>query len=160
MGFSQNQGLKHSLASCAAYARRFDHKTSWLWAIHTLNGQHIGNANAYLTAQHGVADIGLLIGDGSGNGYGQEAWEGVMEMLFIHIGVRKITGGCVRQHEKMKRIMIKASMQPDGERLGHVVLLGQIMDVIFYAQFKKNYKSRSDIRCVEYLAPVWGDDLE
>ena len=157
MTYSQNRGMKHSLSSCSAYARKFDHKTCWLWAIHTLKGQHIGNTNAYLNSQHNTADIGLLIGDCSGNGYGQEAWEGVMETLFSQIGVRKVTGGCVRQNEKMKRIMVKAEMLPDKERLGNITLLEEAMDLVFFAQFKENYKSRSDIQCINHTAPFWGD---
>lgn len=155
MQFSQNQGRIHDAESCKIYAKSFDHKTKWLWGIHTLNGDHIGNINAYLSPAHGVADIGLLVGKGQGLGYGAEAWQGAMDALFLYYGVRKVTGGCVREHTKMAKIMKKSGMKPDGSRAAHLLLGGKPRDIVFFAEFCSFYEPRDDVKHEECPSPDW-----
>lgn len=155
MQFSQNQGRKHDAESCRLYARDFDHETKWLWAIQTLNGDHIGNINAYLSPAHSVADIGLLVGKGQGQGFGSEAWQGVMDALFRFYGVRKVTGGCVREHANMTKIMKNSGMKPDGSRAEHLLLGGKPRDIVFFAQFCSIYEPQVNVEHREYPSPDW-----
>lgn len=158
MTFSQNAGRVHDRASCVAYAKSFDHQTRWLWAIHTYDGAHIGNINAYLTMPHSAADIGILIGVGGGKGYGQEAWEGVMQALMSHLDIRKVTGGCMRPHIKMQQLMKRAGMKPDGEGTVRVLLGGKRVEVVRFAQFRSSFTPRGDIACVTCAAPDWSGE--
>lgn len=157
MRFSQHGGRHHDPESCRAYARGFDHETRCLWAIleRGSGAAHIGNINAYLTPAHGLGDVGLLIGTGAGKGYGREAWQGVIQALFAHYGLRKVTGGCLATHEAMRAIMVRTGMVPDGRRKSHYLQDGEPVDILHMAIFAKGFNMARDVTVRQCPPPVW-----
>jgi [ribosomal protein S5]-alanine N-acetyltransferase len=156
MSFSQHGGRVHSKTSCRAYAASFDHTSRCLWAIETHDGTHIGNINAYITTDQGLADIGLLVGHGAGGqGYGLEAWQGTIAALFDHYKLRKVTGGCLAPHQAMRRIMDRSAMEADGTRHNHFVHNGTPVDVVHMAIFSQAFMMLPGIICTSVQAPKW-----
>lgn len=156
MKFSQQKSRVHTLASCRAYAQNFDHQTRCLWAIETTAGSHIGNINAYLTPEHQLADIGILIGSkAAGRGWGTQAWQGVMQCLFQSYGARKVTGGCLSTHEAMIAIMTRVGMMDDGRRTGHYLHEGEAIDVVHMGMFADKFTPAPRIAIDSAPVPDW-----
>jgi [ribosomal protein S5]-alanine N-acetyltransferase len=157
MRFSKHSGRMHTEASCRDYAANFDHVSCCLWAIEIYSGTHIGNVNAYITQDQGLADIGLLVGHGAGGqGYGLEAWQGALAALFEHYKLRKVTGGCLAPHHAMRRIMECSGMVPDGLRQNHFLHNDNPVDVIHMAIFSNQYVKAPTITLKSVPAPAWG----
>jgi len=117
------------------------------WAILEKDGDfgHVGNINAYLDVQNGVADMGILMGETRirGLGYGTEAWLGVCDFLFERKKVRKITAGTISVNCTMVRIMEKAGMVEDGIRRKHCMWEGLEVDVVHRALFREQWVKKS-----------------
>ncbi|MBV5336635.1 MAG: GNAT family N-acetyltransferase, partial [Deltaproteobacteria bacterium] len=86
------------MESSRSYLRSFKNSENLFLSI-CLKDNHrpIGTMTAYISKYHGTADIGLLIGDCGqwGKGFGLEAWSLLMQYLFDHYRLRKVTGGAV-----------------------------------------------------------------
>lgn len=138
--WSENRFRQHTLASCRDYVASFRGTSNMMFALVAKDGAigHFGNLNVYVDTRHGVADIGILIGERSvwGKGYGREAWQAVLERLLGQSGIRKATGGCVADNVAMVRIMKGCGMQEDGRRVRHYVYDGREVDLVYYASFK------------------------
>ncbi|MDY6793317.1 MAG: GNAT family protein [Thermodesulfobacteriota bacterium] len=140
MRFSEQRHKVHTYESCRAYLQTFQESTNTLWAIEEkLHGHgHIGNISAYIDLNNKIADIGILIGESyaQGQGYGYEAFKGVVEYLFKYTPTRKITAGTVSANIAMIEIMHKMKMKDDGVRRRHYLIDGNEVDVIYMALFK------------------------
>lgn len=141
--WSEQRYRKHTLESCRDYWRSFDgtpHIFAALIAKDATLG-HVGNMNVYFDERHGVADIGILLGERSvwGKGYGTEAWRAMMAYVFATTETRKITGGCVANNEAMVRIMRGCGMADDGRRTRQYVYDGLEVDVVYAAAFRGSW---------------------
>lgn len=143
--YSEQRYITHTLESCRTYWESFRGTPHHFWAIELLEGgnpeAHIGNINAYLDTRHGLADIGILIGDRGlwGKGYGTEAWLAVCDWLFKQAGVRKITAGTLACNRGMRTLMSRAGMIDDGQHSRHYIFEGEEVDVIYQAMFAKKW---------------------
>lgn len=136
--WSEQRHTRHTLESCRAYWRSFEGTPNLFYAIVARDQQlgHLGNLNVYVNTRHGVADIGIVVGERAawGNGYGREAWEAAMRYL-LSSGIRKVTGGCVADNKAMVKIMQSVGMREDGRRSRQYVYDGNEVDVVYYATF-------------------------
>jgi RimJ/RimL family protein N-acetyltransferase len=141
--FSEQRHKRHDLETCRAYWHSFQGGPHFFWAILERKGAggHIGNINACVDTPHGVADIGILIGQTSawGLGYGTEAWRGVCNFLFQEVNVRKVTAGTLSVNKGMIRIMEKLGMENDGRRKRHCLWEGIEVDVLYRAIFREQW---------------------
>lgn len=139
MRWSENRHRVHTLSSCRAYWESFASSPNMFFAIVAKDPMlgHVGNITVYVEPQHGLADIGILIGERSvwGKGYGREAWGVVQRALLEEPGIRKVTGGCVADNVGMVKIFEACGMIPDGRRVRHYVYDGREVDVVHYAVF-------------------------
>jgi [ribosomal protein S5]-alanine N-acetyltransferase len=137
--WSEQRFRTHTLASCRAYAASFEGTPNMLFALvaQDPNVGHLGNLNVYVDPRHGVADIGIMVGDRAawGQGYGREAWAAIMRALLDEPGIRKVTGGCVTNNVAMVKIMQTCGMMQDGRRLKQYVYDGQAVDAVYFAAF-------------------------
>jgi len=144
--FSEQRHRSHSLESCKAYWKSFDGSPHYFWAVVEKEGQpgHIGNMNAYVDRNNGVADVGILIGEKSvwGKGYGLEAWIAVCNYLFSHVQIRKITAGALSTNTRMVRLMNHAGMSQECRRIRQALFEGDYVDVVHYSLF--NDEQRMD----------------
>src|SRR5207244_1087643 len=101
--------------SCRAYWQSFAGTPHYFWAALADDLGHIGNLNAYVDLRHGVADVGILIGQSAaqGQGYATEAWLAACDFLLRERGLRKVTAGTIAPNQPMLRLMERAGMVPD-----------------------------------------------
>lgn len=134
--YSEQRHKSHTLESCAAFVASFNNSPSYLWAIvQKSDSTHIGNIHADIDPDNGIADVAILIGAHEiwGQGYGLEAWNGVLDWLKTQSNTRKIVAGCMRSNIAMHSIMVKSGMIDDGQRQKHYLLDGKPEDIIFCA---------------------------
>ncbi|HZP98272.1 MAG TPA: GNAT family N-acetyltransferase [Reyranella sp.] len=127
MRFSENRHRSHTRESCLNYLRSFEGSPNRFWAIFA-GAEHVGNITAHIDTRNGVADVGILIGEG-GKGYGLEAWTAVCWHLLAN-GVRKITAGTMAINKAMIRIMEKSGMEFEGSRHRQFLVNGEEVDMI------------------------------
>jgi RimJ/RimL family protein N-acetyltransferase len=134
MRFSNQRFRPHTMDSCRAYLDSFAGTNNLFMAIHH-EGTFVGTITAYRSAEHGTANIGLLIGAGAqGKGLGKDAWTTLLAHL-LATGTRKVTGGTLRVNLAMVRIMQGCGMQPDGVRVGQELVDGVAHDILHFAKF-------------------------
>ena len=142
--YSEQRFTRHSLETCATYARSFQGTPHFLWAIeaHTPPLGHIGNLNAFLDERNRTADLGILIGDKAawGQGFGREAWRMACAYLLRSTRVRKITAGTLANNTAMLAVMRATGMVEDGRRARQVLVDGVEVDVIHAALFREDYQ--------------------
>ena len=141
--FSEQRHLRHTLESCQRYWESFQDTPHYFWAAELREGGlgHIGNLNAYVDPVHGVADVGILLGETAahGQGYGTEAWLGVCDFLLRLGGIRKVSAGALANNLPMLAIMKKAGMIDDGRRIRHCLWNGEEVDVVHTALFRDDW---------------------
>ena len=137
--FSDQRFRRHTLETCREYWLSFGGSPNYFWAVELRSDghPHIGNINAYVDPAHGVADVGILIGDKScwGRGYGSEAWTAVVQWLINRAGLRKVTAGTLSYNTGMLAVMRQAGMVEDGCRVRHQLVDGKELDVVHMALF-------------------------
>ncbi|MDQ5977070.1 MAG: hypothetical protein QG602_42 [Verrucomicrobiota bacterium] len=137
--FSNQRFRKHTAESCAAYLASFQGTSNlFLSIVHQGYERPVGTMTAYISARHGTADLGILIGDRGcwGQGLGLDAWQTLMAHLFQHAGLRKITAGTLRPNVGMVRIMERAGMRLEGVRECQEIVEGVPVDALLYASFR------------------------
>jgi ribosomal-protein-alanine N-acetyltransferase len=136
--FSNQRFRTHTAESGATYLASFGGTSnSFLLLEQKSDGRPIGTATVYLSPQHGTADIGLMLGDRQcwGQGYGFEAWQGILEHLLDEPVIRKVTGGTARLNVAMIRIMERSGMKLEAVRRNHEIIEDQEVDILYYSIF-------------------------
>jgi RimJ/RimL family protein N-acetyltransferase len=144
--FSEQRHVAHTLESCRQYWQSFDGIADSFWAIVARNATlgHLGNISVHANRRHGVADLGILIGERSvwGQGYGTEAWRAMCDHLFTNGLTRKITAGTLATNVGMLEIMRKVGMVDDGRRIRQQVEGGAEVDVVHGALFREDWLAK------------------
>lgn len=144
--WSEQRHDQHTLESCRDYQESFRGTPDMSFAIVAKDPVlgHIGNLTVHVQESHGLADIGILLGERNawGRGYGGEAWGAVMRALLAEPGMRKVTGGCVAENLAMAMIMRRCGMLEDGRRVRHYVYDGREVDVVYFAAFAAPARQR------------------
>lgn len=139
--YSNQRFRRHSIASCLAYLRSFEGTANGYWSIRRLEDDlPLGTLTAYRAPQHGTADVGILLGERQvwGQGYGQEAWNLVLDALAREPGLRKLTCGTLANNGAMRRLAERAGMHVEGVRRAQEVVDGLPEDIVLYARFVKD----------------------
>lgn len=135
-----NQRLRsHSLQSCQAYQASFADSDNLFVGIHRKEDDLlVGTMTAYVSAYHGTADMGIMIGERAvwGQGYGQDAWNTLLEALLQSPGIRKVTAGTLACNLPMLRLMERSGMQFEGARKDQELIDGQPFDIRYFGRFR------------------------
>lgn len=121
MKYSEQRHRHHTVISQWEYIDSFIPPSEF--RIISAGGEMVGTITAHVDKHNKVADMGILIGDKQGQGYGTEAWTALMEHLF-GAGIRKIEAGCVDQNQAMIRVFEHSGMYREGCRMNHFILSG------------------------------------
>lgn len=135
--WSNQRFARHDRASCAAYLASFTGTANLFLSVRDAGDDRaVGTITAYRNLNHNSADMGILIGDRSawGRGYGQDAWNALLEWLLAE-GVRKISCGTLAVNKPMTRIAEQSGMSPDGVRRAQELVDGQAVDILHFARF-------------------------
>jgi len=134
--FSNQRFRTHDRASCKAYLASFDGSPNLFLAVRRLeDGAHIGTMSVYRSMQHGTADVGILVGDRGGGGYGQDAWDTLLDWLLARGDIRKVTAGTLACNMAMVRLMERSGMTLEGTRRAQEIVDGQPQDIVLYGRF-------------------------
>jgi [ribosomal protein S5]-alanine N-acetyltransferase len=137
--FSNQRFRTHTAETARSYIASFAGTVNLLLAIRLADsGRMIGTITAYLSQPHRTADMGLMIGERAcwGHGYGLEAWSSLMGHLLGPLGLRKVTGGCVRANVGMLTIMERSGMHLEAVRRRQEIVDGVEEDVLYFARFR------------------------
>lgn len=139
--FSNQRFRHHDEKSCLAYLQTFADSGNLFLAICLCDDERlIGTMTAYVSAQHGTADMGLLIGERGlwGQGFGLEGWNLLLGHLLRDRKLRKITAGTLRCNVGMTRIMERSGMRLEAVRSQQEMVDGEAQDVLYFAKFREN----------------------
>lgn len=139
--FSNQRFRRHDEKSCLDYLRSFGGSDNLFLAVRLANDKRlIGTMTAYVSSQHGTADMGLLVGERGlwGQGFGLEAWNLLLNYLLQVRRLRKITAGTLRCNVGMTRIMERSGMRMEAVRSHQELVDGEPQDVLHFAKFREN----------------------
>lgn len=139
--YSEQRHVRHTLASCRAYAESFQGTASFFWALQLKGAQprHIGNLAAYVDPHNRIAELAILIGETAegGRGLGTEAWRAALRHLLDGLGLRKVHAGTMAENAPMLRVFEKTGMAIECRRRRHYLLEGREIDLVFAAAFRR-----------------------
>lgn len=139
--FSDQRHRRHDFPSCKEYLLSFRDSSNELLAIIAKDSElgYIGTMSVYVEELHGIADLGIMIGERKawGLSYGAEAWSAVCDHLFTNTNIRKITAGTIETNIPMIKLMKKVGMVEDGRRKAQCLWEGKAVDVIHAALYRK-----------------------
>lgn len=134
-----NQRFKiHTHLSCKNYLQSFKDNRNHFFVIKSTDSlKAIGTMTAYISPEHGVADIGIMIGDESvwGKGYGQNAWDTLLHWFMEQKVLRKITAGTMGCNKGMIKIMERSGMELEAVRKDQELINSRAVDILYYAKF-------------------------
>ena len=136
--FSNQRFIEHNHENCRRYLDGFEGSPNLFLSVRRLQDDRpIGTMAAYIAPQHGTADLGILIGDPSawGQGYGQDAWGALAELLLRQPAMRKITCGTLACNQAMIRLAERSGMELEARRVAQELIDGQPVDVLYFARF-------------------------
>ncbi|MDC0276960.1 GNAT family N-acetyltransferase [bacterium] len=128
----------HTIASSQEYLKSFERTHNLFLSVKMRDtATYVGTMTAYISKHHRVADMGILIGNREfwGKGIGLDAWATLMQYLFNSIGLRKITGGTLRDNTGMVKIMERSGMHLEGIRRDQELVAGKPQDLLYFAKF-------------------------
>ena len=136
--YSNQRFLNHTHESCLDYLKGFSNTQNIYWAIEDKKTKELyGSITAYIQDNHGIADIGLMVGNKNawGRGIGFDSWMLMMDFLFKQRNIRKVTGGTLKTNTGMIRIMEKSIMIHEATRKDHELIDGKPVDILYFCKF-------------------------
>lgn len=137
--YSNQRFLKHDYESALSYLKSFENTNNLFLALRELEtGMMIGTMTVYQLLQHGIADVGIMIGNSQfrGRGLGVASWNSVMDFLLTELKVRKVTAGTIRSNKPMIGIMERTGMECEALLPEQQLLDGVPEDVFLYAKYR------------------------
>lgn len=114
-------------------------QSNLLFGIRSLSLQrHVGNIKlGPIDNRHGLAEIGLMIGDRQawGQGIGTDAIAAVTNLARTQLGLRKITAGCYGSNKGSSKAFLRAGFMVEAVRKDHFLLDGYTEDLVLLAKF-------------------------
>lgn len=140
--YLESRFFPYSQEKLAAYVADTNRDSSSVFfAIVLMAGdQHIGNIKlGPISWIHGIADIGLMIGEKTqwGHGYATEAIGLVKDYAFERLNLRKVTAGAYSVNEGSVRAFEKAGFVVEGVLKAHYFFGGDYVDRVCLAAWKQ-----------------------
>jgi ribosomal-protein-alanine N-acetyltransferase len=135
--FSNQRFLRHDRESCLRYLASFEGTANlFLSARRMSDDRPIGTMTAYVSRHHGTVDVGIMIGDKSvwGKGYGQGAWNTLLEWLLEREDIRKLTAGALACNHGMIKLMERSGMMLEAVRKAQECVEGRPVNILYYAK--------------------------
>jgi [ribosomal protein S5]-alanine N-acetyltransferase len=103
-----------------------------------LGSRHVGNIKlAPIDTHHGLAEIGILIGERSawGRGIASDAISALAEIAREQLSLRKLTAGCYASNVGSQKAFQRASFEIEGARRDHFLLDGRPEGLVLMARW-------------------------
>lgn len=143
MRYSENRHVIHTFESEELYITTAISQ-GHIWTINKVlaadtpdHFRMIGTITARYDLPNLVAELGILIGQEHGQGFGREAWTTVMEwLLSTPTAIRKVEAGCMAANEAMVRIFKATGMLFEGERRKHFLFNNEPVSMVMYGKMR------------------------
>lgn len=137
-----NQRFKdHDYESCVRYIKSFINTDSFFIAIRRLDdNQLIGTMTAYVSRHHQTVDVGIMVGERNvwGEGFGQDAWNTLIEWLCAQHNIRKVTAGTLSCNDGMLKIIQRSGMEFEACRKGQELIDGVPCDILYFSRWHED----------------------
>lgn len=103
-----------------------------------LDSRHVGNIKlAPIDARHGLAEIGILIGESLawGRGIASDAISALAAIAEDQLSLRKLTAGCYASNVGSQKAFQRAGFEIEGERHDHFMLDGRPERLVLMARW-------------------------
>jgi len=139
MKYSEQRHHVHTIMSQHEYLNRFP-VNSHIWLVCLKDDEpglipRIGTISAHIDPFNKTANMGVLIGNHAGCGYGTEAWKRVMDFLF-EWGTEKIEAGMMQTNEPMMAVCKKTGMAMEGIKPKHFLVDNKRVDLVQYGVWR------------------------
>ena len=107
------------------------------------NQEHIGNVTFYMIEPiHKCLRVGITIGrrDLQGQGYGQEALNGVVRYVFETLKYNRIEAGIYSNNEASLKLFQKAGFYQEAVFKNRVYFENKMIDMFLFVYLKENYR--------------------
>lgn len=139
--YSNQRFERHNVETARIYLSSFSESNNLFFSIWTREDPPcmIGTITAYINKMHQTADLGIMLGKKNiwGTGYGCEAWKLLIQWLFKHKDIRKITAGTMEVNVGMISVFNKAGMHLEARKVAQELLDSKPIDLLFYAIFNE-----------------------
>jgi ribosomal-protein-alanine N-acetyltransferase len=137
--FLESRFAMHDLASTQRYVASMLSAANTLFlGIHSAElRRHVGNIKlGPIDSQHGLGEIGIMIGDRAawGRGIASDAIGVLCRIGFEQLGLRKLTAGCYASNAGSARAFARAGFTHEATRPAHFLLDGRPEDLILMAR--------------------------
>ncbi len=137
--YLESRFTPHDFASTTAFVAkmRADANTLMLGIRSLELDRHVGNIKlGPIDRNHGLGEIGLMIGDRGawGRGIASDAITVVCEIAARQLGLRKLTAGCYASNVGSARAFEKAGFHVEALRRDHFLLDGRSEDLLLMAK--------------------------
>ena len=136
--FSNQRFMNHDRESCSRYLTTFEGTNNLFITVRSLfNDRALGTMTAYVSKHHGTVDVGIMIGDKSvwGHGYGQDAWNTLINWLLERDDLRKVTAGTLACNTGMIKLLERSGMHHEATRKDQEKVDEEIVDILYYSKF-------------------------
>jgi len=139
--FLESRFSNHDRLSTTAFvaAMLADPKVLMLGIRSVELGRHVGNIKlGPIDQNHGLGEIGLMIGDRSawGRGIATDAISLIFRIATVQLGLRKITAGCYLSNVGSARAFEKAGFHTESIRKSHFLLDDREEDALLMARYR------------------------
>lgn len=138
MQFSNQRFKNHTFITSLNYYNSFNGTDNIFLSIKKIdNEKMIGTMTLYFSTNHGVVDLGIMIGNKemSSQGFGSDAWCGLVQALSNGKIVRKITAGALKSNVPMIKLMNKSGMHLEATKRDQEIYQGRPEDILYFAKF-------------------------
>ncbi len=137
--YLESRFLKHDMTSTLAFvSKMLEHPDVIMLGIRSLAlGAHVGNIKlGPIDRNHGLGDIGLMIGERSawGRGLAPDTIATLVRIAGEQLRLRKLTAGCYASNVGSERAFRKAGFHVEATRKNHFLLDGRAEDLILMAR--------------------------
>lgn len=138
--FLESRFVTHTLESVRDYVSGIvNGADSVIFAIRSKPlARHVGNIKlGPIDHHHGLAEIGLMIGDRDawGQGIARRAIGIVTAIALKELRLRKVTAGCYASNAGSRTAFVRAGFAVEATRPDHFMLDGQAEDLLLLARF-------------------------
>jgi len=138
--YSDQSFFEHTKLSSLNYLESFSQTNNLFLAIKEKQTNNlIGTITIYIDKNHGVADLGIMIGNKKywGCGIGTDTYSLAIKYIFNEYNLRKITSGMPSSHLGMIKVVERSGMSLEGIRAQQQIFCGVLTDTLHYAIFNK-----------------------
>lgn len=136
-------------ASVRAYVASHDDERRFLLGVFAEGGaRHVGNYSLSVEPEHRRGTLGVMIGDKAwwGEGVVLETRVAVLDFCFDRLGLEKVSGACYATNRAAIYNYQRQGWRVDGVRKAHAICEGRRVDVIPFAMFRDDWRSKGGVR--------------